>query len=502
MREVVLEMKSIYKRFPGVLALDGAHIQVRKGEVHILLGENGAGKSTLVKILAGAYAKDSGEILLHGKHIEITSPKHAQDLGICMIYQELNLIQNLSVAENIFLGREPLSTKIKGKIDWKKLYSEAGMILERLQVPVNPRTRVKDLGIAQQQMIEVAKALSTNSRIIIMDEPTAVLTNNEIGTLFKTIRKVQEDGVSIIYISHRLEEFEQIGDRVTVMRDARTIQTLNIADTTTDKLISLMVGRELTDKFPRVDKTIGDETLRVENLNRQGVIKNISFNLHKGEILGIAGLVGSGRTEVARAIFGADPIDSGKIIINGKPVRIRTTQDAIRAGLGFVTEDRKKQGLVLTMSVKDNITLSSLNLLTTHARIDLNAEKIIADDFISKLKIKTPGSKQKVMNLSGGNQQKVVLAKWLLSKSKIFIFDEPTRGIDVGAKTEVYHLMNELILGGAAIIMISSELPEILGMSDRVIVMCRGEITMTMKKEEATQEGVLYFATGGGKYIA
>lgn len=502
MEEIVLEMKSIMKRFPGVLALDDAHLQIRKGEVHILLGENGAGKSTLVKILAGAYSKDAGEILLHGKRIEITSPKHAQDLGICMIYQELNLIQNLSVAENIFLGREHSSAKIKGKIDWKRLHAEASMILDRLQIPVNPRTKVKDLGIAQQQMVEVAKALSTNSRIIIMDEPTAVLTSKEIDTLFETIRRVRKDGVSIVYISHRLEEFEQIGDRVTVMRDARTIQTMKISDTTTDKLISLMVGRELTDKFPRVEKTIGDQVLRVENLNRRGVIKDISFELHRGEILGIAGLVGSGRTEVARAIFGADPIDSGAIIINGKPVTIKTTRDAIKAGLGFVTEDRKKQGLVLSMSVKDNITLSSLNLLTTHARIDLNAEKIIADDFISKLKIRTPGSRQKVMNLSGGNQQKVVLAKWLLSKSKIFIFDEPTRGIDVGAKTEVYHLMNELILGGAAIIMISSELPEILGMSDRVIVMCRGEVTMTMNRDEATQEGVLYYATGGGKYIA
>ena len=502
MAATVLEMNAITKRFPGVLALDDVSFSVKKGEVHILLGENGAGKSTLVKVLAGIHPKDEGEIILNGEKIDITSPKHAQDLGISMIHQELNLVQTMSVAENIYLGREPVSVKPVGKIGWGQLYRDAQHILDELQVDINPRTILKNLGIAQQQMVELAKALSFETDIIIMDEPTAVLTNKEIATLFKVIKKVTQKGVSIIYISHRLEEFAELGDRVTVLRDGKAIKTLDIAKTNTNELIKLMVGRELKEMFPKISVQIGEEVLRAENLTRSGVIKDISFSLRRGEILGVAGLVGSGRTEVARAIFGADRLDSGGLYIDGKKKKIKCPEDAIAAGIGFVTEDRKKQGLVLQMSVAKNVSLSKLGQFIKLGKIDLKKEETSTREYINKLKIKTPSTKAMVRNLSGGNQQKVVLAKWLLSQSRIFIFDEPTRGIDVGAKVEVYNLMNTLLQNGASIIMISSELPEVLGMSDRVMVMCRGQVQAVMDIAETDQEKILFYATGGGKYNA
>jgi ribose transport system ATP-binding protein len=455
-----------------------------------------------VKVLAGINQKDEGEIILNGRIVEITSPKHAQDLGISMIHQELNLVQTMSVAENIYLGREPLSLKAAGKISWKQLYMRAQKILDELHIDIKPKTILKNLGIAQQQMVELAKALSFDTDIIIMDEPTAVLTNKEIKTLFEVIKKVTQKGVSIVYISHRLEEFAELGDRVTVLRDGRAIKTLDIAKTNTNELIKLMVGRELKDMFPKDSIPIGEEVLRVENLNRDGVIKDISFGLRRGEILGVAGLVGSGRTEVARAVFGADKADSGRIYVDGKNMKIKNPGDAIAAGIGFVTEDRKKQGLVLQMSISKNVSLSMLQRFIKLGKIDLKKEEKTTCEYIDKLRIKTPGAKAIVRNLSGGNQQKVVLAKWLLSQSKIFIFDEPTRGIDVGAKVEVYNLMNTLLHNGASIIMISSELPEILGMSDRVMVMCRGEIRAVMDIAEADQEKILFYATGGGKYNA
>ncbi len=498
MEDIILEMKGIRKQFPGVLALDNAHLDVKKGEVHILVGENGAGKSTLVKILAGAYNKDSGQIVFKGKELESLTPKKAQELGISIIYQEFNLVPYLSVAENIFLGREKMSAALPGKINWSKLYREAQIILDNLHVKISSRVLIKDLGIAQQQMVEVAKALSINSSIIIMDEPSAALTSKEIDNLFDIIRKVTKGGVSVIYISHRLEEFEQIGDRVTVMRDGRTIETLEIAKTNIDKLIKLMVGRELKEKFPKISVPIGSEVLRVSGMTRNSVIKDISFDLHEGEILGISGLMGAGRTEVARAIFGLDRIDKGDIYLKNKKVKIKSPREAIKAGIGFVTEDRKGQGLVLSLGVGSNITLASLGMFMKGLYLDLKREGMVIRDFIKKLNIRTTNIEQKAMNLSGGNQQKVVLAKWLLSKSKVFIFDEPTRGIDIGSKIEVYNLMNELVKSGAAILLISSELPEILGMSDRILVMSRGRITMELNRNEATQEKILSYATLGG----
>lgn len=502
MDDIVLQMKNIRKEFPGVLALDNVHLEIKRGEVHILAGENGAGKSTLMKILAGAYKKDSGEIILKGKKVEITSPKHAQELGISMIYQELNLVPYITVAENIFLGREPMSSTIPIQIDWKQMFAKAQEILDSLHMEIDAKSIVKDLGIAKQQMVEIAKALSLNSDIIIMDEPTAALTRQEIENLFDIIKKVKKEGVSIIYISHRLEEFSEIGDRVTVMRDGRTIATLNVKDATIEELIKLMAGRELKEKFPKINVTVGKEVLKVTNLQRRGVLKDINFSVKEGEILGIAGLVGAGRTELARAIFGADRIDKGEIFIEGKKVHIAKPKDAINCGIALVPEDRKGQGLVLSMSVAHNITLATLNNFARFQSIRIRDELSAVKDYINKLKIKTPHHNQKVMNLSGGNQQKVVLAKWLLAKSKVFIFDEPTRGIDVGGKLEVYLLMNELVKNGAAIILISSELPEILGMSDRILVMCRGQITAELDRSEATQEKILYYATGGGRQIA
>lgn len=500
--ETILQMKNIEKGFSGVSVLKKAGIEVVKGEVQILLGENGAGKSTLMKILAGAYTKDAGEIIYKGKPVEINSPKDAEKLGISIIYQEFNLVPYLSVAENMFLGKEPMS-KIPGKIDFEKMYTKSKEMLDRLDVAIDPKTVVADLGIAQQQMVEIAKALSVNADVIIMDEPTAALTEKEINSLFEIIHKVKSEGVSIIYISHRLEEFSIIGDRVTVMRDGETVGMVNMKETTIDHLIKLMVGREIGNKFPKVEAKKEDILLEVKNLNRKGVFKNINFSLRKGEILGISGLMGAGRTEVMRGIFGVDPIDSGEIFINNKEVIIKTEKDAISHGIGFVTENRRDEGLVLSMDVKENITLGTLNkFLDNPVRLNLKSEVDTTKSYIDKLKIKTAGYQQKTGTLSGGNQQKIVIAKWLLADSKILIVDEPTRGIDVGAKLEIYNIMNELVKNGVGIIMISSELPEVLGMSDRILVMCRGEITGELSREEANQEKIMYYATGGGKYDA
>jgi ribose transport system ATP-binding protein len=497
----ILEMKNIRKEFPGVLGLDNASLSLEKGEVHILLGENGAGKSTLVKVLAGAYGRDAGTICLEGREFQRITPRIAQENGISIIYQELNLVRPLSVAENIFLGREPMRNNISHHLDWKTLYVNARQILDRLNLKIDPKARVQDLGIAEQQMVEVAKALSQKSKIIIMDEPTAVLTEKEIDNLFQIVKQIKAEGISIIYISHRLEEFERIGDRITVMRDGKTITTVKVDEVTIPELIRLMVGRELKEQYPATHKKIGNYIMEVNNLSRTNILKNISFGLKSGEILGIAGLVGSGRTELARAIFGVDPISGGEIYINGKKSVINSPHKAIRSGIGFVTEDRKQQGLVLPMSVGHNMTLADLHDYTHWTRINLKKERSVVRDFIGKLGIRTPSIDQRVINLSGGNQQKVVLAKWMLSRSRIYIFDEPTRGIDVGSKAEVYALMNRLVEGGAAIIMISSDLPEILGMSDRILVMCRGEILGEVPAKDATQEKILYYAAGGGKYI-
>ena len=496
-----LEMRNIVKQFPGVLALDHVTLKVRQGEIHALLGENGAGKSTLMKILSGAYQKDEGEIIFDGEPIEINSAQDAQKYNISTIYQELNLTEQLTVAENIFMGRQIMKNKIT--VDWKKMYEEAQKILDDLGVDIDSHMLVRDLGVAHKQMVEVAKALSINSKVLILDEPTAPLTNREIEVLFDTIRMLKSRGVAIIYISHRLEEVLEVCDRATIMRDGQNVIELNVADTNLDEIIKYMVGRELKEKFPKIHIETGAERLRVDNIHAGKQVNGVSLSVKGGEILGIAGLVGAGRTETARAIFGMDPKESGEIYVDGEKVTINQPLDAINAGIGFVTEDRKGEGLVLTMPVGQNITLATLQKFGTAAHMQLGKEKEAVLDYIDKLNIKTPSYMQLARNLSGGNQQKVVLAKWLLSNSRVIIFDEPTRGIDVGAKIEVYNIINTLIKEGVAVIMISSELPEILGMSDRVAVMHQGEITGVFDNDETlTQEKILYYATGGDKHTA
>src|SRR5215213_5526163 len=490
----VLEMHEIRKTFPGVVALDGVDFSLRRGEVHILLGENGAGKSTLMKILSGAYQKTAGRITLDGAEVEIRNPAHAQGLGIATIYQEFNLVPHLSVGENIFLGREPM--RLPGLIDRRAVNRRASEVLNGLGLRLDPRRPVKGLRVAEQQMVEVAKALSLDARVLIMDEPTAALAEHEIKELFAAIRGLKEKGVSIVYISHRMEELFEIGDRVTVLRDGRSVGTFDVKETNKFELIRLMVNRDLTELFPKEHAERGEEVLRVEGLTTRGGLNGVSFSLHKGEVLGIAGLLGAGRTELARAIFGLDKLESGTVSIKGETRRIGSPRAAINAGLGFLTEDRKAQGLVLPLSVKDNLCLPSVDKFTSLGLVDAKRERRAAGRYVRELRIRTPGLDQKVVYLSGGNQQKVVLSKWLCSEAEVFIFDEPTRGVDVGAKAEIYQLMNRLAASGVAIIMISSELPEILGMSDRILVMRAGTVACEFTAAEATQEKILECALG------
>jgi ribose transport system ATP-binding protein len=491
----VLEMRAITKHFPGVLALDNAQLELMPGEVHCLLGENGAGKSTMMKILAGAQPMDSGEILIQGEAVDIPSPHHAQELGISMIYQEFNLSPFLSVAENIFLGREPRigSTPF---IDWGRMYREANDLLARIRVAMNVRQPVNELSVAQQQMVEIAKALSVNAKIIVMDEPSATLTDHELAALFELIRELRRREIGLIYISHRLEEVFEIGNRVTVMRDGQYVATNYVHEVDREGIIRMMVGRELKDEYPKEVFEAGAERLGVEGLSREGVFEDVSFSLRTGEITGLTGLVGAGRTEVARAIFGADRKTAGTVLLDGEEVRIRSPQDAIRNGIGLLTEDRKTQGLVLGMTVRENTTLPNLRELLRGPFVDRRRERAVAEKYRKDLQIKTPSVEQITQNLSGGNQQKVVLAKWLFTQSKVLIFDEPTRGIDVGAKAEIFKLMNELIRAGVAVLMISSELPEVLGMCDRILVMHEGRLSGELSRAEATQEKVMHLATG------
>lgn len=513
----ILEMKGIRKVFPGVLALDDASFDLRRGEAHALIGENGAGKSTLAKILTGVYSKEEGEIILNGKRVEIKNPFHAKRLKISIIHQELNLVPHMSVAENIFIDFPGELCRF-GFVKWGRLFAKAGVILRSLGLDVDPKTEVQSLGIALKQMVEVAKALALDSDIIIMDEPTSTLTDREILKLFETIRDLKRKGVAIVYISHRLEELKKICDRATVLRDGKNVDTVDLKFTDTRDLIRMMVGRELGERFPKSGITTGAEILRVEGLSRGNAFKDISFSLHKGEILGIAGLVGAGRTELARAIFGADRVDKGEIYWFGRRVRIRSTADAIRLGLGFLPdkkrtsvsspldairlglgflpEDRKSQGLVLKLSVQENISIALLVLgrITRWGVIRRKKERGIAQDYVNSLRIKTPHLAQCVKFLSGGNQQKVVLAKWMSTKPKMVIFDEPTRGIDVGAKVEVYQLMTDLAREGVGIIMISSDLLEILGMADRILVLHEGRLTGEVSGSEATEEKIMELA--------
>lgn len=492
----LLEMRGISKFYPGVIALNDVRFDLMPGEVHALCGENGAGKSTLMKILAGAETKDRGEVLIKGQPVDIRSPQDAMDRGVNIIYQEFNLVPHLSAAENIYLGREP-GAAVPGFINFKKLYGDAQAVMDHLGVAVDVRAEVSRLSVAQQQMVEIAKATSRNSTIIAMDEPSATLTDHELRNLFELINGLKKQGVGVIYISHRMEEIFSICDRVTVFRDGQYVATKRIEDTDRDDVIRMMVGRELKESIPKRPAPIGEPVLEVRGLTRKGVFEDISFTVRRGEIVGIGGLVGAGRTEVARAIFGADPIDAGEILVNGKPARPRSPREAIELGIGLVPEDRKSLGLILNMAVRENTTLANLDLLAVLGFVNRKKEREVSEKYVKDLRVRTPSIEQEVKNLSGGNQQKVVLAKWLFTDSQLLIFDEPTRGIDVGAKIEIYELMNELVAKGAGMIMISSELPELLGMSDRILVMHEGRITGELSRAEATQEKVMQLATGG-----
>lgn len=489
-------MEEIDKGFPGVQALDAAHFDLRAGEIHALVGENGAGKSTLMKILAGVYSKDGGRIIYQGQEVHLPNPRAAQNHGISIIHQELNLMPHLTIAQNIFIGREPRQL-VPFLLDDKAINTQTQELLASLHVELDPRVKVADLSVAKQQMVEIAKALSFNSEVLIMDEPTAALTAAEIDELFRIIRELRNQGVGIVYISHRLEELYRIADRVTVMRDGRTIDTMRIEDVTIDQIISMMVGRTIYEASPEIPENGSqDIALEVRDLNRGDTLTEISFKIKKGEIVGFAGLMGAGRTEVARAIFGADPIDSGEIYVNGKKVTIRRPSDAVRHGIGYLSEDRKRYGLTLDMDVETNIVLAAFRrFLTRLGLVDKGKIRKASGDLVETLAIKTPSLQQKVRNLSGGNQQKLVIAKWLTADTDVLIFDEPTRGIDVGAKSEIYRLLNDLAQQGKAIIMISSELPEILRMSHRIVVMCEGRITGELSSDEATQERIMQYAT-------
>ena len=496
MTDALVLMEGIDKTFPGVHALDHCRFDVNAGEVHALVGENGAGKSTLMKVLTGIYHRDAGRILVQGREVRINGPKDAQALGISMIHQELNLAPHLTVAQNVFLGREPRG-RPRFVLDEPAINRAAQELFDMMHLRINPRTQVSDLTVAKQQMVEIAKALSFNAQVLIMDEPTAALTESEIEELFAIIRRMRAQGVGIVYISHRLEELKQIADRVTVMRDGRYIDTVQTADATIDQIISMMVGRTLYESAPEVPADGSPEVvLEVRNLNRDKALKDISFSLKRGEILGFAGLMGAGRTEVARAVFGADPIDSGEVYIQGRRVHIKGPRDAVRHGIGYLSEDRKRYGLALGMDVETNIVLAAFDrFLNRIGWVNFGKTRRAADQYVKALAIKTPGLQQRVKNLSGGNQQKVVVGKWLTADTDILIFDEPTRGIDVGAKSEIYKLLNELARQGKSIIMISSELPEILRMSHRIVVMCEGRVTGELTAAEATQEAIMTLAT-------
>ncbi len=496
---ILLDMRSISKQFPGVQALQQVNFDVRKGEVHTLVGENGAGKSTLMKIIAGVYERDGGEVTWKGEPVTFTTPRQAQKAGIVTIYQELNQVPQLSVTENIFLGDE-ITRGLA--LNWSEMHRHARDLLSKLHLDIDPRQPVGELGVGHQQMVEVAKALHQKADLIIMDEPTSSLSPREITNLFSIVRELRANGVSIIYISHHLEEAFEISDRITILRDGRHIATQPAGELNIDSLIRLMVGRDLSEKFPKEPTPRGPEMLRVEGLNQQGILTDINFAAYAGEILGVAGLVGAGRTELARAVFGADRIDSGKIYVEDRAVTIHKPQDAIRHGIGLLTEDRKRQGLFLLLPVSENISIAVLDRLMRGLRIDRRKEAGLVQRFIDNMAIKTAGQEQLAVNLSGGTQQKVVLSKWMATEPKVLIFDEPTRGIDVGAKVEIYRMMSQLAGQGVAIIMISSELPEILGMSDRILVMGGGRVRGILNRAEASEERIMELATGADRATA
>ena len=499
MGEVILTMKDIDKSFPGVHALDHVNFEVKRGEVHALMGENGAGKSTLMKVLTGIYQKDSGSITYKGKETEFHNTREAQDAGVVIVHQELNMVGDLTVAQNIFIGREP---KKGFSIDDKKMIEDSKKLFQELNIEINPKEKMNNLTVGKQQMCEIAKAISHKAEVIIFDEPSAALTEKEIADLFEIIRDLRKKGLGIVYISHRMDEIKTITDRVTVMRDGGYVGTLITADSTKEDIINMMVGRVIYED-PKEHSMVAPDApvvLKVENLNAGKMVQNVSFELRKGEILGFSGLMGAGRTETARALFGADPKQSGKISIMGKDgqlheVTINSPQDAVKCGIGYLSEDRRRYGCVVQKSVTENTTLATMEEFTNGIFINKAKEKKVAEKYVNELATKTPTTDQLVVNLSGGNQQKVVIAKWLTRDSDILIFDEPTRGIDVGAKNEIYKLMNRLAAEGKSIIMISSEMTEVLRMSDRIIIMCEGKVTGCIDISEATQENIMDKAT-------
>ena len=492
----VLRLEKINKSFPGVKALSDVDFSLQKGEVHALMGENGAGKSTLMKILSGAYKRDSGNIYINGERVEILNPKHSQMLGIAIIYQELNLIKRVTVAENIFLGRYPRKA---GVIQWKQMFADAQALFDSFDIDLDASAGLSSLSLAQQQLVEIIKAVSIDAKVVIMDEPTSSLTTRETEVLFRIIEALKARGIAVVFITHRLDEVFTICDRISVLRDGCYIGTRNIKDITKSEMIAMMIGRELNQQYPAHTATIGEEVLRVENLSDgHKYVKGVSFQARAGEILGFAGLVGAGRTETMRLIFGVDKKSGGKIFIDGKEVQIKSPVDAIANGIGFVTENRKEEGLLLNQSVQVNNSLVAYKrILRMNFCFDFKRERQFAEEYIQALRIATPSPRQKVMYLSGGNQQKVVLSKWLMNDPRIIIFDEPTRGIDVGAKREIYEIINELATKGNVIIVVSSDLEEIMGISDRILVMHEGVISGEVQREDFSQHLITEYAVGG-----
>ena len=500
MQEVILRMQGIRKTFPGVVALDNVNLDVRSGTVHSLMGENGAGKSTLMKCLIGMYTPDEGTVELAGDIVRFKDTKDGLEHGISMIHQELSPVPEMMVAENIWLGREPRGRL--GLLSPAAMFRKTRELFDEWKINIDPKARMKDLTVSKQQMVEIAKAISYDAKIIIMDEPTSAIPEREVAHLHGMIKRLTDFGVAIIYITHKMDEVFRISDDITVFRDGKHVGSYPAKELDRDKLIKLMVGRELTDLFPKEEAEIGDVVLSVQGLNRGTVVKDVSFELHRGEILGLAGLMGAGRTEVLETIFGIEKADSGEVVLNGKTLRIKQPADAIRAGMALLTEDRKLNGIMGVLSVRDNITTAALPRYSPHGVLRVGEMRKDSEDQREKLRIKTPSLSQLIKNLSGGNQQKALISRWLLTVPDVLMIDEPTRGIDVGAKSEIHRLMSMLAQEGKAIIMVSSELPEVLGMSDRILVMHEGRISGELSREEASQESVMHLATGGDEVAA
>lgn len=491
--KIVLSVEGIVKKFPGTIALNNVHIEVNEGEVHALVGENGAGKSTLMNIISGVFPPDSGKIFFMGREVDFNNPKEAQDMGIGFVHQELSLCPHLSVAENIFMGRVP-TNKI-GLTDYKKLFNKSKELLELFHASFSPWDLVGNLNVAEQQIVEIGKALSLDCKLLILDEPTSSLTETETVTLFRIIKDIKAKGISVLYISHRMAEIFEICDSITVFRDGTFVNKVKVQDVNSDDVIQMMVGRNIHNLYPKKSESVGKEVLSVRNFNKKGVFQNISFSVNKGEILGFYGLVGAGRTEVARAICGIDDRDSGEVYLNGDLVENKNYRETITNGFAYLTEDRKQQGLFLQMTIKQNITAAKLDIVTSGIVIDKHKETDISQKYVNRLNIKISSLDQKVANLSGGNQQKVMIGKWLATNPKVLIMDEPTRGIDVGAKAEIHTMLRELSNQGITVIIISSELPEIIGMSDRVIVMHEGHITGEVVSDEISEENIIKYAS-------